>query len=145
MNELRDRPYSQFTFLVHFGTDNRRRPDASFQEISLVGLQANHSAPGDSSPVKITGSYKVNDVTLKRGLIGNLETLYSWLQQVTEKSPSAAREVSITLLDENRQPATVWKLHGARPKKYTGPPLSGKGTDVAIEELVLACESIEVA
>jgi hypothetical protein len=29
--------------------------------------------------------------------------------------------------------------------KYTGPSLNGKGTDLAIEELVLAAERIEMA
>ena len=38
-----------------------------------------------------------------------------------------------------------WKLIGARPMKYTGPSLNGKGTDLAIEELVLAAERIEMA
>ena len=33
-------------------------------------------------------------------------------------------------------------LKGARPIKYTGPALSGKATDVAVAELVLACEDI---
>jgi phage tail-like protein len=37
-----------------------------------------------------------------------------------------------------------WKLFRARPTKYTGPGLNGKGTDVAIEELVLASERIEI-
>ena len=36
--------------------------------------------------------------------------------------------------------AVGWKLIKARPMKYTGPSLNGKGTDVAVEELVLASE-----
>jgi hypothetical protein len=38
-----------------------------------------------------------------------------------------------------------WKLVKARPIKYTGPSLNGKGTDVAVEELVIASERIELA
>ena len=37
-----------------------------------------------------------------------------------------------------------WKLTNTRPIKYTGPTLSGTATDVAIEELVLAAERIEL-
>ena len=36
------------------------------------------------------------------------------------------------------------KLTNARPTKYTGPALTGKGTDVAIEELVLAYERLDL-
>jgi hypothetical protein len=39
----------------------------------------------------------------------------------------------------------TWRLMNARPIKYTGPTLNAKGgTDVAMEELVLACESLSV-
>jgi hypothetical protein len=38
-----------------------------------------------------------------------------------------------------------WRLTNSRPIKYTGPSLNGKGTDVAIEELVLASERIDLA
>lgn len=41
--------------------------------------------------------------------------------------------------------AMSWKLLKARPTKYTGPGLNGKGTDVAVEEIVLAAERIELS
>jgi hypothetical protein len=38
----------------------------------------------------------------------------------------------------------TWKLFNAMPIKWTGPTLTAKGgTDVAMEELVLAVEHIE--
>ncbi len=141
----RERPYSQFRFHVHFSPANQH-PDAAFQEIN--GLQ--HDPPDapttdqSGNPRKITGTYKVGDVTLKRGVIGELSVLEKWLQQVKDGHPSGRRVVSITLYNESRQPVQVWRLQGARPVKYTGPPLSDKETDVAIEELVLSCERIEL-
>jgi hypothetical protein len=36
-----------------------------------------------------------------------------------------------------------WKLLRARIVKHTSAPLNAKGTDVAMEELVLACEGLE--
>jgi hypothetical protein len=39
----------------------------------------------------------------------------------------------------------VWKLHNARPIRYTAPSMNAKtGTDVAIEELVLSIEDLTV-
>jgi phage tail-like protein len=95
--------------------------------------------------MKITGTFKTPDVTFKRGVIGSLE-LYQWLDQVRTGSQEALRRVTIQLLTEDHsQVAQEWVLINARPIKYTGPSLSGKGTDVAIEELVLSSERIELA
>ncbi|GES36251.1 hypothetical protein RAJCM14343_1502 [Rhodococcus aetherivorans] len=82
------------------------------------------------------------DVTCKRGVMGD-DTLYSWLDEVRQgKQAEALRTVTIELLSEDGETAQIWNLKGARPIKYTGPALSGKATDVAVAELVLACEDI---
>ncbi|MEJ2503872.1 MAG: phage tail protein [Gemmatimonadota bacterium] len=81
---------------------------------------------------------------MKRGVVGDLETLYSWLDEVRLGSQTALRTVTIELQSEDHTTTVqAWKLTNARPIKYTGPTLSGTATDVAIEELVLAAERIE--
>ena len=150
MAEFRERPYHQFNYLVDLGTGDTDSAQAGFQEVSGLGMEINvaeYRAGNfkDNAPMKITGSYKVPDVTLKRGVIGALD-IYSWLDDIRNGSQTALRTVTIQLLSEDRETAAMeWKLTGARPIKYTGPSLNGKGTDVAIEELVLACERIELA
>jgi len=52
--------------------------------------------------------------------------------------------VTITLLDEQRTPVMVWHLRRALPKKWTGPILRAKGTDVAMEELTITSEGIDL-
>jgi phage tail-like protein len=148
----RARPYSQFNFQVRIGNDKGDQPNAGFQEVSGLGTEihvAEYRAGNwtDNSPIKVNGSYKVPDVTLKRGVIGELVLLHSWLKAVRDGGNGAdvLKPVTIVLLAEDRvTPAQTWTLTNARPMKYTGPSLTGKGTDVAIEELVLACEHIEV-
>ena len=50
-----------------------------------------------------------------------------------------------TLLDEAQAPVQSWVLRGVVPSKYTGPTLAGKGGgDVAMEELVLSAQALEV-
>jgi phage tail-like protein len=79
-------------------------------------------------------------------VIGDLSTLYQWLNEVRSGSQTALRTVTVQLQSEDHSSVVQeWKLTNARPMKYTGPSLSAKGTDVAIEELVLACERIDVA
>ena len=145
----RERPYSQFNYLVSWDTMKPDSFKAGFQEISGLGLEitvAEYRAGNekDNAPRKITGMYKVPDVTLKRGVIGS-EDLYKWLNDVRDGSQESLKTVTIELLSEDRQTtAQKWILKFARPIKYTGPSLNGKGTDVAVEELVLAAERLEM-
>ena len=148
----RERPYGQFNFRVEIdGGPDASSARAGFQEVSGLGMEitvAEYRGGNfrDNAVQKITGTYKVPDVTLKRGVLGDLETLYNWINQVRSGSQTALRTVSIQLQSEDHtQVVQEWKLTNARPIKYTGPSLNGKGTDVAVEELVLACERIDLA
>lgn len=143
-------PYSQFNFQVTIGDEGPEAAQAGFQEVSGLGLEitvAEYRAGNarDNAPIKVTGLYKTPDVTLKRGVMGYLD-LYQWLDEVRSGAQRELRTVAIDLLSEDRQTVAMsWKLINARPIKYTGPGLNGKGTDVAIEELVLAAERIELS
>ena len=149
MATARDLPLSQFNFLVDFGEDPAS-PQAGFQEVSGLGLEVTvaeyrNGNEAENAPRKITTMNKVPDVTFKRGVIGALN-LYEWINEVRSGSQESLRTVTVQLLSEDRSNVVMeWKLSRARPIKYTGPSLNGKGTDIAIEELVLAAERIEIA
>lgn len=93
---------------------------------------------------KIDGIHKVGDVTLKRGVVDS-SCLWNWISQVRHSGDASENDVIITRLVAANRPIQAWKLRNAKPKKYTGPPLGGKGGDVAMEELVLSAEAIEIA
>lgn len=148
MAVMRENPYSQFNFLVDLGSGVTEGRDAGFSEVSGLGMEVTvaeyrNGNDRENAVRKITGLNKTSDVTLKRGLIGSL-TLYKWLNDIRNGSQTAGRTVTITLLDEERQPVTTWKLLRARIIKHTSGPLNAKGTDVAMEEMVLACERLEM-
>ena len=85
---------------------------------------------------------KWSDVTLKRGVIGDLR-LFSWLKSTREGNHSP-QTVIITMLDEERAPVCRWTLTSAQPKKWVGPTLAAKGGgEVAMEELHLVAERID--
>jgi phage tail-like protein len=99
---------------------------------------------GFSEMSKIQGIHTVSDVTLKRGVIDSTG-LWNWINSIKISAANAKKQVTITQRNEANQPAEVYKLSQATPKKYTGPTLSGKGSgDVAIEKLILACENISI-
>ncbi len=100
----------------------------------------------DNAPRKVTGTFKMTNVTLKCGVIAELETINQWLDEARSGSQNALRTVIVQLQskDHAAEPVQEWELQNARPIKFTGPAFAGKSTDVAIEELVLACERIDL-
>jgi phage tail-like protein len=141
----REIPYRQFNFLLQFAGESETQ--AGFQECSGLGLETGLAEyrDGNEPPQpesKITGTYKVPDVTLKRGVIGEA-SLSSWLAE-SRSGTNAQREVVLVLRSEDRtQTAQTWTLSSARIVKCTGDLLNSPETQVALEELVLKCERIE--
>jgi phage tail-like protein len=149
MAVLRDRPYVQFNFLVDLGTGNTDGPEAGFQECSNIGMEVTvaeyrNGNEKENSVRKITGLNKSTDVTLKRGVIGSLN-LYQWLNQIRNGDQGAKRTVTIHLQNEDHTAVVqTWKLLRACITKHVSGPLNAKGTDVAMEELTLAYERLEM-
>jgi phage tail-like protein len=149
MAVLRDRPYAQFNFLVDLGTGDTSGPEAGFQECSEISMSVDvieyrNGNDKENQPRKLTGLSRVSDVTLRRGIIGSLN-LYQWLDQIRNGDAAGFRTVVIHLQNEDHT-ATVmtWKLLRARIIKHTSGPLNAKGTDVAMEEMTLAYERLEI-
>ena len=149
MAVLRDRPYVQFNFLVDLGTGNTDGAEAGFQECSGIGMEVTVSEyrtgnAKENSVMKITGMNKSTDITLKRGVIGSLN-LYQWLHDIRNGNQNAHRTVLVQLQNEDHtQVVMTWKLLRARIIKATFGPFNAKGTDVAMEEMVLAYERLEM-
>jgi phage tail-like protein len=146
----RERPYVQFNFLVDLadgtGTDG---PVAGFQEVTGIGMEVTvaeyrNGNSKENSVMKVIGMNKATDVTLKRGVIGSL-SLYNWLNDIRNGNQNAMRNVTVQLMSENHEQVVLtWKLMRSRIIKHTSGPLNAKGTDVALEELVLAYERLEM-
>jgi phage tail-like protein len=149
MAVLRERPYVQFNFLVDLGTGNTDGPEAGFQECSNIGMEVTvaeyrNGNEKENSVRKITGLNKSTDVTLKRGVIGSLN-LYQWLDDIRNGNQGALRNVTIQLQSEDHTAVVLtWKLMRARIIKHVSGPLNAKGTDVAMEELTLSYERLEM-
>jgi len=149
MATFRERPYCEFNFLVDLGDGNTEGPHAGFQEVSGLStwVAVTEYRAGnfkDNAPIKLTGLSKVSNVSLQRGVIGSLD-LYQWLDQVRSGSQNALRTVTIQLQSEDH--ATIvqtWKLLRARIIKHSSGPFNAKGSEVAIEEIVLAFERLEI-
>jgi phage tail-like protein len=149
MAVLRERPYPQFNFLVDLGTGATEGVQAGFQECGPIGISVdvieyrNGNEKGNEA-IKLTGLAHVNDVTLRRGLIGSLD-LYNWLNQIRNGDQAGYRTVTIQLQNEDHTAvAMTWKLLRARIVKHVSGPFNALGCDVAMEELTLAYERLEM-
>ncbi|MGG6297032.1 phage tail protein [Leptolyngbya sp. AN02str] len=147
----RETPYGNFNFKVDLKSEgvDPDKPLGGFSDVSGIGTEMTMSeyrtgVDKENHVRKVPGVHKVGDVTLKRGII-NSSDLWTWIQAVRRTGVLAKREVKITLQDETGEAVESWTLQGAFPLKYTGPTLAGKGGgDVAMEELVLASDGIEL-
>jgi phage tail-like protein len=149
MAVLRDRPYPQFNFLVDLGTGDTDSPRAGFQECSEIGMSVDvieyrNGNYRENTVQKLTGLNRVTDVTLKRGIIGSLD-LHEWLDDIRNGDQNALRTVRIQLQNEDHTAVVqTWILRRARIVKHVSGPLNAKGCDVAIEELTLAYDRLEL-
>lgn len=145
----RDHPYAQFNFIVDLGTGETDGPRAGFQECSQIGMSVDvieyrNGNDKANNVRKLTGLAHVSDVTLRRGIIGSLD-LYDWLDQIRNGDQSAVRTVTVQLMSEDHTAVVqAWRLHEARIVKHVSGPFNAQCSDVAIEELTLAYERLEL-
>lgn len=155
MPAKRKSPYPGFNFQVELGVNNidPTTVDGGFQEVTGLGMEVTISEYRNGNELensvrKITGLNKVTDVTCKRGVIAS-DSLYKWLHLVRSGDQSvldsrALPTVKIHLQDEAHNVVQTWKLIRAKAIKWNTPSLNAKGTDVAMEELVIAYERLEL-
>lgn len=145
----RANPYGAFNYMVSLNDKNDDPADffGGFSDVSGLGMDVNYSEYRNGNEKfntarKIPNTHKVDDVTLKRGLVGRTK-LFEWIKAVAD-GDYAPTNVTVTLLDEARHPVATWVLRNAQPKKWSGPTLAAKGGgEVAMEELHLVHEGIE--
>lgn len=148
MATKRDNPYGAFNFRVEFGDVAGGGPiDAGFSDVSGLGNEVNYSEYRNGTDKfntvrKVPNTYKLDEVTLKRGLVGSAD-IFTWIKAVRE-GQYQPRTVTIVMLDEARNEVLNVVLKNAQPKKWVGPTLAAKGGgEVALEELHLVHEGIE--
>lgn len=151
MPTFRENPYGAFNYIVSLGGTQGDGGEGSiiggFSDVSGLGTDISYSEYRNgnervNTARKVPNTHKVDDVTLKRGLVGS-DDVFTWMKTVRDGTADP-RNVTITLLDEARTAVATWRLHNAQPKKWSGPTLAAKGGgEVAMEELHLVHEGIE--
>jgi len=143
----RDTPYGAFNFTVSF---DGGETFGGFSDVSGIGTELTvaeyrNGNEKENHVRKVPGVHKVSDVTLKRGIVDS-KSVFDWIKETRTTGVAGRRKsVTITLHDEAQTKVQSWVLANVIPMKYTGPTLAAKGGgDVAMEELVLAYERLEM-
>ena len=121
MPVLRDDPYGAFNYLVSLRWADPGLPIAGFAEVTGLALEIEfvEYRNGNEKPNtvrKLPGLHRVGDVTLKRGVLGS-DDLFAWIRGVANGDLDR-RDVTITLLDEQRNPVMTWLLRRALPRNW---------------------------
>lgn len=92
---------------------------------------------------KIPGRSKWSDITLKRGMTGNMD-FYNWRRIVETGQVNDARaNMTVTMLDQAGGIVAEWVVEQAWPSKVSGPSLKSDSNDIGVEELTIVHEGIE--
>lgn len=126
-------------------------------EVDMIPFRQGNS--NSLAPIKLPGLVKHGNVTLKYGFTAN-SALKTWIVDCMseQRDPSKIRKnVQIELVDINTKQAPtdirttvdtsghVWILTNAWVQKYTGPDLNANESQVAIETIEIAYETLTIA
>ncbi|GEN77687.1 phage tail protein [Chryseobacterium hagamense] len=136
-------PLVKFAFEVDWGGTK-----VGFQEVSGLNIETDvieyrHGASPDFSKIKMPGMQKFSPVVLKRGIFRADNEFYAWFKTM-QANTVERRSITISLLDENGEPAVTWKVKNAFPVKLQSTDLKAEGNEVAIETLELAHEGLTI-
>ncbi|EDX82878.1 conserved hypothetical phage tail region protein [Synechococcus sp. PCC 7335] len=126
---------------------------ASFTECTGLGVQVKKETVeegglNDQQRI-LLGKPDFSDVTLKRGLSGN-QVFWDWLSALFAPRDEGTgikehrRNINILVFNQAGNIQQCWTLIGAVPIGWQAPSLQADGSTVAIEELTLAYEGLNV-
>lgn len=135
-------PLAGFNFLLESGGVLR----AGFSEITGLNSESDvidyRNGDDDITNRKLAGLKKFGNVTLKSGVAASPDQdLLAWRSAV-ESGDIQRLDVSIILLDEQRQEQVRYNLRGAWPSKWVGPDLKAGASEMAIEQLEIVYEGV---
>jgi phage tail-like protein len=145
---FRDDPYPAYNFevVVTGITDDGRSVKGSFSEVSGMEAEVDvieyRNGSEGNTVRKLPGLDKFGNITLKRGIIGDL-ALWNWMVSAMQGNVQRAT-VTIILLDEQHNEVMRWNFRRAWPCKWTGPALNAKSNVIAIESLEICHEGMSI-
>ncbi len=138
----RNDPLASFNFIIT--VDGMR---AGFSEVGGLATETDiieyREGSEDITVRKIPGKRKYTNISLKRGYTPDGKDLFAWRKTVMD-GKAVRKGGTITLLNEGRQPALTWEFFEGWPSKWAGPALNAKNNEIAIEEMEICVEGLQL-
>lgn len=94
---------------------------------------------------RLPGRFKFTNLTLKKGIATDGETLWSWVED-TVRGQITPHTITVTLYDlSGENPLRQWTYQDAYPVKWSATALNAEQNAIAIETLVLAHQGMSFA
>lgn len=136
-------PYAGYNFSVELdGITRAGFRECSGLENSQNAVEYREGTDKNLSVRKLSGLVTHSDITLSRGMTSDSK-LWEWRQKVMNGTIER-HDISISLLDDSGTSKITWNLYDCWPRQWTGPSFNASTDDVAVEQLILACERVEV-
>jgi phage tail-like protein len=145
------RPFTAFNFLVEIqvpGLDGTLA-HAAFSEVDGLEMTMEsktiREGGRNSGPVHMTGPVSYGQLTLKRGMTPNTD-LWRWFEHVQASGNGGIRGTAevVSLGSDGFTVQVRFRLEGCLPVKLKASPLNAKDGQIAIEEMQVAYESMEL-
>jgi phage tail-like protein len=135
-------PIKNFQFTVDFGGETTNFQDVILPESEIEVIEYRDGSDVSSGVRKKPGLTKYSNLVLKRGLIKSSE-LYKWFKQ-TKQGTLERRDITVSILNEEKEPFATWRFKNCWPTKYSGSTLKAKGNEVVMETLEIAIEDLNL-
>ena len=136
-------PVTAFHFQVEWGGTRIGFTEVSGLTVELQTIDYREGNAPEYHVTKMPGIPQYSNITLKRGIFRSDNEFFQWLNTVKLNSIER-RDLTISLLNEDHEPITVWKVKDAFPTKVEGPSLNSTGNEVAVESIELAHEGLTI-
>lgn len=146
MAVVRDRPYAGMNFLVDLGT-GEDGAQGGVAEVTFpdARLQLNDYRNGNDKTLegtRLSTLTHYGHLVLRRGVTGSL-AWYQWWDEA-RNGGDARRSISVTLLDEQGNPAMRWRFLRARPAAYQTSSMEAALAETLFETLEIAFDRFEL-
>ena len=142
-------PFTAFNFSVEITRTGESKPmcNAAFSECDGLELTMEvktiREGGNNSRQIRLTGPAAFGQLTLKRGMTSSTD-LWNWFRD-TLANPSLRADAEVVLLSaDGGEERARFLLSRCLPVKLKAPPLNAKDGMVAIEELQVAYESLDL-
>jgi phage tail-like protein len=138
-----------FAEILFRGRFKQRIKSSGFQEVSgmdkqVQELEYRHSNNPVFSTTKMPGMVKHSNVTMKRGVFVNDNSLWDWMETININTVKR-EDVIIRLLDEKKEVTMQWTLINAWPTKISSTDLKAEGNEVAIDTLEIVYDDLAIS